>query len=295
LDFVAGGRDPNSVVIADVNGDGKPDLVTANSDTNSVSVLIGNGNGTFQPKVDYATVHPEVVAVADLNADGKADLVTVSPTSSTGTVSVLINVNGTFPSRTDYAVGSCAYAVAVGDVNGDGKPDIVADVSCGNTVSALLGIGDGTFPNRMTFGASTFSYSVAIGDLNGDGKPDLVTTSNDSNTVSVLLSVSGVTLDVPGTDRPVVRSQLDPARPSPFQSSTSISFNLPAVSRVKLEILDIEGRRVATLVDASLPAGRHVAEWTGCDDHGRIAGAGVYFARLMVPNGALERTIIHLR
>src|SRR6266550_690309 len=135
------GTQPVSVVIGDVNGDGKPDLAVANSSSNSVSVLLGNGDGTFVAKVDYGTGNsPQSVAIGDVSGDGKPDLAVANSGSST--VSVLLgNGDGTFVAKVDYGAGNGPQSVAIGDVSGDGKPDLaVANLNSG-TVSVLLGNG----------------------------------------------------------------------------------------------------------------------------------------------------------
>ena len=182
----ATGMWPVGCAIGDFNGDGKRDLVVANWQSNTISVLLGNGNGTFQPKVDYAIVTgPENVAVGDFNADGKQDLAVVTDAN---TVSVLLgNGNGSFTATSDCATGSSPRAVAVGDFNGDGKQDLATANYDGNSVSVLLGNGDGTFQPKVDYATATGAVDVAIGDFNGDGKRDLVTANAASNTVSVLL------------------------------------------------------------------------------------------------------------
>jgi hypothetical protein len=175
------------VAIGDVNGDGKPDLVTANHSANTVSVLLGNGNGTFGPKTDFATGSlPSSVAIDDLNGDGKPDLVTANHNASTASV-LLGNGDGTFGPKTDFMTGSGPFSLAIGDLNGDGKPDVAVATNGSSTVSVLLGNGEGTFGSKTDFATGNVPYSVAIGDLNGDGKPDLAAANNSSSTVSVLL------------------------------------------------------------------------------------------------------------
>jgi hypothetical protein len=122
------------------NGDGKLDLVVANASSNSVSVLLSNGNGTFQSAVNFAVgTKPASVAVADVNGDGRADLVVADAVGKR--VSVLLgNGNGTFQSAVIFATGSVPISVAVTDVNGDGIPDLVVANFQSTSVSVLLGI-----------------------------------------------------------------------------------------------------------------------------------------------------------
>jgi hypothetical protein len=167
------------LVIADVNDDGIPDLVAINgSRGNSVSVLLGNGDGTFEsPRTFAVGPRPDAVAVADVNRDGKPDLV-VGNFGST-TVSVLLgNGDGTFQNQQTLTIGRGPSAVAVADVNGDGKPDVIAANQYDNSVSVLLGNGDGTFQKQQTFAIASGRFdnvALAVVDVNGDGKPDIVT------------------------------------------------------------------------------------------------------------------------
>ena len=175
------------VATGDFNGDGKADLVTANYGSNNVSVLLGNGDGTFQSAVNYAVSYPYSVAVGDFNGDGKLDLVTANYYGS-NTVSVLLgNGDGTFQSAVNYAVGSAPSSVAVGDFNGDGKLDLAVANYGGNNVSVLLGNGNGTFQSAVNYAVGTQPQRVVAGDVNGDGKLDLAVTNYGSNNVSVLL------------------------------------------------------------------------------------------------------------
>jgi Bacterial Ig-like domain (group 3)/FG-GAP-like repeat/FG-GAP repeat len=201
-----------SIVVADVNGDGKPDLVVANECDNSgscsggglIAVLLGNGDGTFQTARNYYSggVYTFSIAAADVNGDGKPDLVVANRGDSTGnlngTVSVLLgNGDGTFQTAVNYVSGGAlANSVAVADVNGDGYLDVVVANICqtygggggcsGNgPIGVLIGNGDGTFQTAVTYDSGPISpQSVAIADVNGDGKPDIVV-AGDS--VAVLL------------------------------------------------------------------------------------------------------------
>jgi hypothetical protein len=190
-----------SLAVADVNGDGKPDLLVANqcvnyddgcSGSGAVGVLLGNGDGTFQPAMTYASggFYAQSVAVADVNGDGKPDLLVANECmdyncATNGTSGVLLgNGDGTFGTATTYgSAGYDAQSVAVGDVNGDGKPDLLLANRCGSdkscrtqgNVAVLLGNGDGTFQTAVIYASPGFGvWSVAVGDVNGDGEPDLL-------------------------------------------------------------------------------------------------------------------------
>jgi hypothetical protein len=189
VDF-ATGLYPNSLVVGDFNGDGKPDLALANG-SGTVTILLGNGDGTFQPHVEY-TAGPGAfsVAVGDFNSDGKLDLAVANNNGNqSGTVSILLgNGDGSFQTHVDYPVGMGPYSVAVGDFNRDGKLDlVVANYPSVFTVSVLLGNGDGTFQPQVTYPVGRQPISVAVADLNGDGNLDLAVADFTDGFVSVLL------------------------------------------------------------------------------------------------------------
>ncbi len=174
---------PQAVAVADFNGDSKPDLAVANNADGTVSVLLGNGDGTFQSKLDQAAgTSPVALAAADLNGDGKQDLAVATATG----VSVLIGKgDGTFDDAVSYGAGG-ASGVAIGDLNGDGKLDLAAASASGN-IAVFLGDGTGAFQPETDYAVGRSPSSVAIGDLNGDGIPDAAVTNAGSDTFSVLL------------------------------------------------------------------------------------------------------------
>src|SRR5437867_4133779 len=177
----------SSVAVGDFNADGRLDLAVANSDSNNVSVLLGNGDGTFQAPLTFgAGSGASSVAVSDFNGDGKLDLVV---TVGSAGVSVLLgNGDGTFQAAVNYATGSSPYAVAVGDFNADGKVDLAIANGDAADVSVLLGNGDGTFQTTaLTFSTGTWPSSVAVGDFNADGRLDLAVANFGAASVSVLL------------------------------------------------------------------------------------------------------------
>ncbi len=192
------GPNPYSVAVGDFNGDGILDLVTADNNSTNVSVLLGNGDGTFRPAVDYAAgSNPIYVVVADFNGDGNLDLATANWYA--GTVSVLLgNGDGTFQAAQNFNIGSLPGGMVVGDFNGDGIPDLAVANSGSYSVGVLLGNGDGTFRPAANYATGVFCRDVKVEDFNGDGIPDLAAVNQGPNTVSVLLGNGD------GTFRPAV-------------------------------------------------------------------------------------------
>ena len=187
--YATGGTFPFSVAIGDLNGDGKPDLAVSNTGTNNgignVGVLLGNGDGTFQPAATYGSVQSVWVTIADVNADSRPDLVAADLIS----VGVLLgDGDGTFQAPVIYSSDVyAAWSVTVADVTGDGKPDLfVANASgtAGNCsgagyVSELLGNGDGTFQPAVLFSSGgCWPQQVEVVDADGDGKVDLLVANN---------------------------------------------------------------------------------------------------------------------
>lgn len=195
------GRSPNALAIADLNGDGKRDLVTATAGT--VSVLWNGGSGRFGARSDIPG-GGESVAVADLNRDGKPDLAVLRTRArfpgcrGCGAVSVLLNRGGRLGGGRAYETGPDSSAVAAGDLDGDGVPDLAVANESGRvpndtrdewetgTVSTFRGRGDGTFRVRKDYAAGSSPRSLALADLNADGRLDVATGSDEGSSVVLL-------------------------------------------------------------------------------------------------------------
>lgn len=185
------GNVPSGTAVADFNGDGRQDLVVSNTSDNTVSILLGQADGTLGAKTDFSTgTAPLGVVVGDFNGDGKIDIAVVGDCNAAGCVSILLgNGDGTFQTHADYATGAGPIGLVVGDFNRDGVLDLAILDTCGPScgfVSVLLGKGDGTFLARTDYPVGQAPGAIVVQDFNGDGNLDLAV-ANSSNTVSVLL------------------------------------------------------------------------------------------------------------
>ena len=160
-------------MVADFNVDGKPDVVVM--DRQGFSVLLGNGDGSFQSPTENVSNHGSAVA-DDFNMDGKPDLAIADPNA--GSVQLFIGAgDGTFQLRSTTPA-HYPHQLAAGDLNGDGKPDLVASVWAVYddtlAISVLMGNGDGTFRTPVEYAVGSAPVWVQVADINGDGKQDVV-------------------------------------------------------------------------------------------------------------------------
>ena len=174
-----------SLATADFDNDGKLDLVVTNAGSNSISVLLGNGDGTFKTPVSYAVGrNPTAVVAADFYGLGRPDLAVVNYDDNS--VSILYGVgDGTFLLVRTLAVGVGPNHAAAADLNRDGKLDLVVTNYAGNSVSVLLGNGNGTFAPAVNTAVPGAAF-VVIGDINYDEVPDLAVANYNNNTVTML-------------------------------------------------------------------------------------------------------------
>jgi FG-GAP-like repeat/PASTA domain len=197
-EFDLSAKSAQSVALADLNGDGKLDVVAAHGADSPpalralrvVSVLLGRGDGRLGPSHAYEIGKPGdemgawSIATGDLTGDGKPDVATGNLGAKS--VSVLVNSGrGTLEPPVNYSLDREPWDIAIADLNGDGKLDIATGNP--NTVSVLLNTGDGTFATHE-YPAGRGTWAFALGDLSGDGRPDIATANNGRSSISVLVN-----------------------------------------------------------------------------------------------------------
>ena len=288
-DSPAYARFPGISPIGDFNKDGHPDIALPNNENPGVvTVMLGNGDGTFGAYANYATrTYPYSAAIGDFNNDGNRDLVVTNSGAFVSEVyiSVLLgNGDGTFQPKTDFATGTSPFSVVVGDWNRDSKLDLAtANVGTGN-VSVLLGNGDGTFLAHVDYPVNGLPESIASGDFDGDGSLDLAIVDGSVNKVSLLLndgagtfglktdydvrsaSISLTAADLNGDSRP------DVAAVCPIASGSCSPFDVRWVS-VLLNCVPCSPTAVSvTLAEAEVVRGVVRLRWITPPANGAMFG-----------------------
>jgi len=253
------GTGPTSVAIGDFNGDGRLDVAVSNLEGkinpldpgelgNTVSVLLGNGDGTFGPKTDFSVgAGPAAVIIRDFNSDTRLDLAVANQLDDT--VSILLgNGSGGFGTRTDFPTGDGPSALDAGDLDADGTIDLAVANFLGDSVSILLGNGDGSFGAKTDFLTAEAPSAVAIGSFSGDTPLDLIVANRDSNSFSIFIGVGdgslGARFDLATGTAPVALavadfsndSRLDLAVANSGSDSLSVILNPAATAALASQV-----------------------------------------------------------
>jgi hypothetical protein len=284
-------------VAKDLNGDGHLDLVGPQyTGTPGIWVQLGHGDLTFDPAVTYSSPVAGLILVRDIDADGYLDVLQ----NESGNAGFFKgHGDGTFDSAVQTTIG--ANQMAAPDLDGDGRPDLVCTTGpYSPNLDVAGGVGDGTFSTDATAStADVYPVQIAAGDVNGDGLEDVAvgTAGNFSGqggdaSIAVLLGVPGVGTTAVAPVPARSRTQLELSiRPNPSRTTTHIDFVMPRAGNAAIELLDLAGRRVATVFRGELTAGVHSARWDGRKDGG-VASPGMYFARLSTGGEQVTRRIV---
>jgi len=185
--------EPVGAMVADFNGDGKPDIAAVNSYSNSVSVLLGVGDGTFGSASNFtANYGPNFLAVADFNGDGKPDIATAN--YNTWDMTIFLNNSdcatnscARFGPATSFTAGNGPGSVVAADFNRDGKLDVAVGDTGASNVAVLLGDGAGGFGTAKNTTVASGVLALAVADFNGDGIPDVAAVNTNADSVSIVL------------------------------------------------------------------------------------------------------------
>lgn len=208
--FYAAGAKPSALAVGDLNGDAMLDLIATNSGSGTITIRLGNADGTLQAGKEYVTGpigvesrNPDGIMLGklgDLNADTNLDVLVINSgaeSSHPGDLAVFLgNGDGTVRDAVFYAVGDQPVSVALGDLNGDGFQDVVTANFVSENVAVLLGKGDGTFQPAVFHQTGAVS-SVALGDLDKDNRLDVVVAAFAAQAIAVLFGNGNGTLQPP--------------------------------------------------------------------------------------------------
>lgn len=243
------GLSPDGIALGDFNNDSTPDFANTNyfDSPGSVTVALGNGDGTFQtpPLALTADGGPLGIAVGRLNNDGNDDLVVGG--YDLGVVFVMLgNGDGTFQAATTHTVGAFPTGIVISDLNSDARADVAVANEDSDSVSVLLGDGDGGFAAAVQYGVGALPEGIAAADFNADGIPDLVTadyfgTASLDSSVSVLIGVG---------DGTFAAAQSFETNLSPFGV---VAANFGGDDLPDLVSVNLDGNDVSLLINESTP------------------------------------------
>ena len=240
----AAGNGIKALAKLDFNGDKNVDLISVNSKSNNISLLLGNGDGTFSIRKTFAVgTNPVALAIGDLDGDGCPDVVVANQGSNNFSVLICNDIPAcVFERQAIYDLGSSPSSIALGDINSDGILDVVATNKGDNNVSLLLGNGDGTFKCQTTLSVGTAPCSVALGDLNSDLNLDIVTANGDSNNISILL----------GNGNGSFNRQINYASPTMPCFVKLANLNGPCFPQLDIIVADYDSNNIRILINTAL-------------------------------------------
>jgi len=276
---------PSHIAGADLNKDGKIDLVTCQGA--SVDIHLGNGNGTFQSPTSYQlSESARDVVIDDLNNDNNFDIATCN-FGSQGFMNVLFgNEDGTFGTAQEYYLAyspdlTNASGITIGDIDQDGDKDIIVGNNASNGISVYLNTGNSSFEYRMRYGIYFDIYAPYFGDFDEDGINDIGAVAGipPSGLQGAITFIKGMSIRPTSVNSEHITTlkeyRLEQNYPNPFNPYTSISYSIPNSSNVTIRIFDILGSELETLVSEKKQAGTYKVTWNA-----ESLPSGIYFYQL---------------
>ena len=290
------GYEPWCIDVGDIDGDSDLDLAIAAHSSSAVYVHLNDGAADFDNQIDTYTVnYAGSVFFADLDNDTDLDLVTVQ--RDINRVALMWNDgSGAFTVGDSYATGEHPYAVVAADFTGDGYADIVTSNMVSSSVTFLVNNTDGTFTTGFNFAVGADPQLMDATDIDGDGDIDLAVASYTSSAATVLLNrLDELPVGIDDDNAEGILPQLfilQQNYPNPFNPTTTIKYTLPVRSDVTVDVFNILGRNVRTLVDENQPAGQHTIRWDGRDGAGQSVATGVYLYRIVAGDFVETRKMV---
>jgi hypothetical protein len=278
------------IACKDIDNDGDIDLAVTNSGDDNVSILRNDGDAGFSGLANYPVgSSPTAVYGNDLNADHYVDLVTANYGSNDITV-ILNNGDGTFGGPDAYSCSNNTRAVHGADLDGDDDIDLVASNNGTNSLTVLLNNGDGTYGDIANYSVGMNPWSNMCADYDLDNAIDIGCSNYGSDNITVLYN-TGTGISENGSDYCTFGLTI---YPNPCYGCTNIGFQIPRAMDAEIDIYDAVGRLIKRFSVAGA-ADNTALVWDGTDEHGRIAGAGVYFCQLRTEEKISTKQIVIIR
>ncbi|MBN2363057.1 VCBS repeat-containing protein [candidate division WOR-3 bacterium] len=283
--FYGTGQSPCELVIEDLSGDGFFDILVVNEFSNTVSIFTGDGQARFTLGDSLTGLcNPTGLVVCDFDGDSLKDIVVSSAYSNS--IQVFKNLgSGNFSEYFEIRTGFEPWGIECADVDADGTKDIVTVNFKTNNLAVHYGNGDLTFSEAEFYGVDSAPSCMVLGDFNGNGGVDVITGHYTSDKISVLLSeiTTGVG-ESPGYDNGDGGIKFELLTPNLSPGNFDLRLVISGNSHVTVEIYNILGQKVKTIVEGNLTAGTHLFRWERDDDKNVRVSDGVYFILMRSEN-----------